>query len=378
MSLFDFSPRRFAAVAVKEFIQMRRDRMTLAMMIGVPVLQLTLFGYAINTNPKYLPSAVVSADKGPFVRTIVSAMERSDYFRTAGVSFESDAGKLLRSERAQFVVTFPEDFTRELVKGGRPAVLIEADAADPTAVSYALAAFQEIAASALDHDLRGPLSGLRQGKSPFEVRLHRLFNPEIRSQVNVVTGLLGVILTMTMIFITSLAVTREKERGTMENLLCMPVTPLEVMAGKIVPYILVGYVQVAIVLTLARTVFDISFAGSVPLLLVITFFFIAVNLALGVTISTLAANQLQAVQMSVFIFLPSILLSGFMFPFRGMPFWAQCVGNCLPLTHYMSIARGILLRGAALSDFAGHFAALMVILVIVVLTGLFRYRKTLD
>lgn len=372
-----FSFKRFAAIVIKEFIQMRRDRMTFAMMVGIPVIQLIIFGYAINTNPKFLPTAIVCADHSPFSRSIVSAMKSSEYFSIiTQVDSEQEAADLLKRAEVQFVVSFPENFSRELVKGQRPELLLQADAADPAAVSYAVASLGELVNGALQKDFRGILR--KQPDSLVDIRIHRCFNPEIRTQVNVVPGLLGIILTMTMVFITSLAVTREKERGTMETLLSTPVMPLEVMTGKIVPYIVVGYVQITLVLALAGTLFDISISGSVPLLYLIAFFFITANLAVGVTISTLAKNQLQAVQMSVFFFLPSILLSGFMFPFRGMPEWAQWVGNILPLTHFLIIVRGIVLRGAEFTDFAGQFMAMVAFLISVIIIGLLRYRKTLD
>ncbi len=372
-----FSFKRFAAVVIKEFIQMRRDRMTFAMMVGIPVIQLVIFGYAINTNPKFLPTAIVCADHSPFSRSIISAMKTSEYFSIIRqVDSEQEAADLLKRAEVQFVLSFPENFSRELVKGQCPQLLLQADAADPAAVSYAVASIGDLINNALQKDFRGMMP--RQTGSLVDVRIHRCFNPEIRTQINVVPGLLGIILTMTMVFITSLAVTREKERGTMETLLSTPVKPLEVMTGKIVPYILIGYVQITLVLGLAISLFDISISGSIPLLYLISFFFITANLAVGVTISTLAKNQLQAVQMSVFFFLPSILLSGFMFPFRGMPEWAQWVGDVLPLTHFLIIVRGIVLRGADFMDFAGHFLALSIFLVAVIIIGLLRYRKTLD
>ena len=372
-----FSFKRFVAVVIKEFIQMRRDRMTFAMMVGIPVIQLVIFGYVINSNPKFLPTAIVCADHSPFSRSIISAMKTSEYFNVVEeVDSEQKAADLLRRSEVQFVLSFPENFTRELVKGQRPQLLLELDAADPATVAYAVAAVDGLVNSALQKDFRGVLR--RPADSLVDARIHRCFNPEIKTQINIVPGLLGVILTMTMVFITSLAVTREKERGTMETLLSTPVKPLEVMTGKITPYILVGYIQITLVLGLAETLFDIDINGSILLLYLVSFFFITANLAVGVTISTLAKNQLQAVQMSVFFFLPSLLLSGFMFPFRGMPEWAQWVGDFLPLTHFLVIVRGIILRGADFMDFAGHFAALSTFLVAVIVIGVLRYRRTLD
>jgi len=372
-----FSFSRFAAVVRKEFVQMRRDRMTFAMMVGVPVMQLVIFGYAINTNPKNLPTAVVCTDSSPFVRSVLSGLESSGYFQVIGrTRTEDEAAALLRRAEVQFVLSIPPDFSRELAKGHHPALLLEADAADPAAVSYAVGALEPLIAAALAKDSRPSLPS--PGAPLVETRIHRCFNPEINTQINVVPGLLGIILTMTLVFITALAVTREKERGTMEALLATPVRPLEVMIGKITPYILVGYIQVTLVLLLAKLLFGISLSGSAGLLYLVCFFFITANLAVGVTISTLAKNQLQALQMSVFFFLPSILLSGFMFPFRGMPVWAQWVGDVLPMTHFLVIIRGIFLRSAGLPDFLGHFLALIAFLVAALLLGVSRYRRTLD
>lgn len=379
MNLRKFSFERFVSIAIKEFIQLRRDRVTLALIIGIPVIQLTIFGFAINTNPKYLPTAIVDADLSPFTRSVISAMHNSEYFRiTKDMVSETEAETLLRRGDIQFVITFPENYTRELLRGKQPQILIQADASDPTAVGYAVSTFQTLAVDVLKRDYRPVLPAGTSDTSPLDIRLQRCFNPEIKTPVNVVPGLLGVILTMTMTFITSLSMTKEKERGTMETLLSTPVRPLEVMMGKIIPYLLVGYVQIALVLSLARFVFDITVAGSIPLLLFISLFFIAANLAVGLTISTIAGHQVQAVQMSIFFFLPSILLSGFMFPYRGMPEWAQWIGTILPLTHYLQIVRGIILRGAGMADLLPHFMALVVFMIAVVMLGLFRYKQTLD
>jgi ABC-2 type transport system permease protein len=322
---------------------------------------------------------VVCAEHSNFTRAIINAMKNSEYFTIIKeAETEEEAEKILKGAKAQFVVTFPPDFSRELVKGRKPQLLIQADAADPAAVSYALLAFGEIVNSALARELKGFPLAIRGSSSPVDIRLHRCFNPEIKTQVYVVPGLLGVILMMTMVFITSLAITKEKERGTMETLLATPVKPLEVIIGKIVPYILIGYTQMSLVMLLARYLLDISCAGSVTLLYLIAFFFIAANLAIGVTISTLAKNQLQAVQISVFFFLPSILLSGFMFPFRGMPLWARCIGQTLPMTHFLEVARGIILRGAGFADLYGHCICIGIFLFAAILLSLAGYKRTLD
>ncbi len=374
-----FSFARFVAVMIKELLQLRRDRLTFAMMVGVPVLQLILFGFAINADPKRLPTAVLSADNGPFARALVAAMANSGYFEvTRAAPDEAALDRLLATGAVQFAVTIPAGFARDLQRGARPALLVEADATDPAATSNALSALAVLARQALDPELTGPLERLRADPDPVELRVHRRYNPEGITQYNVVPGLIGVVLTMTMVMMTALAVTRERERGTMENLLAMPVRPAEVMLGKIVPFVLIGYVQVLIILLAARGLFGVPVIGSLSLLSAVLVLFIAANLAVGFTFSTVARNQLQAMQMSVFFLLPSLLLSGFMFPFRGMPGWAQALGEILPLTHFLRIVRGILLKGNGWSEIAGEVAALAAFLAVVSAVALKRYRQTLD
>ena len=356
MNFPSFALHRFAAVLMKEFVQMRRDRLTFAMMIGVPIMQLVLFGYAINMDPKGLPAAVVSAESSPFSRSLVRAMENTGYFRiTATPATLDEADEMLVMGKVQFVLQIPEDFSRRVQRGDRGVVLVEADATDPAATSNAISALQQVGRTGLDHDLTGSLASLKAGPAPFEIRVHRRYNPEGVTQYNIVPGLMGVVLTMTMIMMTSIAMTRERERGTMENLLATPVRPLEVMLGKIVPYIVVGYVQVVVILTAAKFLFQVPMVGSLLLLSTVLILFIAANLAIGFTFSTLAKSQMQAMQMTMFFFLPSILLSGFMFPYRGMPHWAQTLGEVFPLTHFLRIVRGIMLKGAGLAEIApGH------------------------
>lgn len=374
-----FSWARFAAVLVKEFIQMRRDRLTFAMMVGIPLIQLTLFGFAINADPKRLPTAVLAQDTGVFSRSLVRSLENSGYFRVVRQPRgEAEAGRLLALGEVQFVVTIPPDFSRRLLRGERPALLVEADATDPAATSNALAALATLNRTALDHDLRGGLQALRGRDPPFEIRIHRRYNPEGVTQYNIVPGLMGVILTMTMIMMTALAITRERERGTMEHLLATPVLPLEVMIGKLVPYILVAYIQVLLILLASWLVFGVPVEGSLALLLACVLVFVAANLAVGIAFSTIAANQMQAMQMTFFFFLPSLLLSGFMFPFRGMPDWAQVIGELLPLTHFLRLVRGILLKGNGLAETLPHLWPIVLFMVVVVGLGLKRYRRTLD
>ena len=374
-----FSWNRFVAVLVKEFVQVRRDRLTFAMMIGVPVMQLVLFGFAINMDPKALPAAVISGEASPFSRTLVRALENSGYFRViAEPATEAQAEALIAGGQAQFIVRIPVDFSRKIQRGERPVVLVEADATDPAATSNALTALLALNLTALDRDLSGPLAGLRLGAPAFEIRVQRRYNPEGVTQYNIVPGLMGVVLTMTMVMMTALAMTRERERGTMENLLATPVRPFEVMIGKIVPYILIGYVQVVVILVAAKLIFQVPMVGSLALLAAVLVLFIAANLSVGFTFSTLARNQMQAMQMTFFFFLPSMLLSGFMFPFRGMPEWAQALGEVLPLTHFLRIVRGIMLKGNGWTDIAPEAAALGAFMTAAAFIAMRRYRETLD
>lgn len=375
----NFSLARLAAMMIKEFVQMRRDRMTFGMMVGIPLLQLLLFGYAINSDPKHLPTAILDADHGPVGRSVVAAMQASRYFDvTLLPESEGRADAILALGDAQFVVTIPADFSRRVLRGEHPQMIVEADATDPAATANALGVLEHIALHAADRDLAGPHASLRQGEAPFDLVVHRRYNPEGETAFNIVPGLMGVVLTMTMVIMTCLAVTRERERGTMESLLAMPLTPIEVMLGKILPYIAVGYLQVAFILAVAKLLFAVPMIGSLLLLSLVTVVFIAANLAVGFTFSTIAGNQLQAVQMGFFFFLPSILLSGFMFPFRGMPVWAQAIGEVLPLTHFLRIVRGILLKGSPWGDVAMDTLAMAAFMVVAGAIAIKRYRMTLD
>jgi ABC-2 type transport system permease protein len=349
------------------------------MIVGIPVMQLVLFGYAINSDPKLLPMALLSADQSIFARDFVAAVENSGYFRvTHRTSSEAELDDLLARGAVQFALTIPSDFSRKIQRGEQPVLLMEADATDPAATSNAIAALMTLNRSALDRDLTGGLEKLRSPPPPFELRIHRRYNPEGISQYNVVPGLIGVVLTMTMVIMTALAVTRERERGTMESLLATPVRPIEVMIGKIAPYIIVGYLQVILILLAAWLLFDVPMLGSLTLLSLALVVFIAANLAVGFTFSTIARNQLQAMQMAFFFFLPSLLLSGFMFPFRGMPAWAQWLGEVFPLTHFLRIVRGIMLKGNSAADILPQVWPIGLFLLVVATVALLRYRETLD
>jgi ABC-2 type transport system permease protein len=372
------SSRLFAVIG-KEFIQMRRDKVTFAMMVGIPLIQLILFGFAINMNPRHLPAAIVGDTQNQMSRRILTSMENSTYFQfISPQSTEREAHELLKKGKVQFVIHFPPLFSHDLIRGLKPQVLLEVDATDPAATSRAVGVFSDLSWLALKEELQGPLDRLNAKLPPWQPVVHAAYNPLAITAYNIVPGLLGVVLTMTLVIITALAITREYERGTMENLLATPLRPLEVMVGKIVPYIIVGYLQILLILFVARFVFNVPMEGSVLLLLILCLPYIAANLSMGLTFSTLASNQLQAVQGAMFFFLPSILLSGFMFPFRGMPQWAQYLGNVLPLTHFLVIVRGILLKGNGFFDVWRELLPIIGFTFVVMFIGFKRYRKTLD
>ena len=373
------SLRRIWAVLKKEFIQLKRDRTTLGMIAVIPLTQLLLFGYAINTDPKHLTTAVIAQDHSIFSRNIIAAMKNSDYFAIMPqTTTESEGKALLQQGKVSFVITIPEGFSRALIRGDKPNLLIEADATDPITVGNGLAAMNGIMGQIISHDANGALLYLRAGKPPYNLIIHRLYNPEGLSRYNIVPGLIGVILTMTGVMMTALALIRERERGTIENLLSMPVKPIEVMAGKISPYIIISYIQAAIILLTANLLFAIPIIGTIFILAVALFMFIVCNLALGFTLSAIAENQLQAMQMSIFIILPSILLTGFMFPFYGMPTWAQWIGSILPNTYFVRITRAIMLKGSSFPEIWVNIWPLMLFMIIVSAIAMKVYRRTLD
>ncbi|MDR2924752.1 MAG: ABC transporter permease [Azoarcus sp.] len=372
---FTFSVSRWLGILIKEFLQLKRDRLTFAMIVGIPVVQLLLFGFAINTDPRHMPTAVVMADPGPFARAYLAAMQNSSYFDLVGSVDAREADALLDEGRVRFVITFPAGFHRDLARGKSPPLLVEADATDPMAMSGALSVLAHLGTSVFAPDLPGLA---RARPPPIDLRVHRRYNPEGLTTYNIVPGIMGVILTMTLVLMTGLAMTRERERGTFECLLATPATPLEVLIGKIIPYIIIGLLQVTLILAASRWIFGIPVRGSLPLLYVMVLLFICANLMLGITISSLARNQLQSMQMTIFFFLPSILLSGFMFPFQAMPGWAQAIGNALPLTHFLLIVRGILLKGSGLGLLWPHIWPLLLFTAVALAAGLKTYRQTLD
>ena len=374
-----FSATRVFAVMIKEFKQLSRDRLTYAMMLAMPVVQLLLFGYAINSEPRHLPTALLVQEDTIFARSITSALRNSAYFDlTAQARTPAELDDMIRRGEVQFAVTIPGDFTRRVVRGDQAQMLVEVDATDPAATGPALAALAALPTQALSADLKGALAPKAAAAPPFEVVVHRRYNPEAITSYNIVPGLLGVILSMTLVMMTALSVTREAERGTMESLLATPVEPIEVMVGKLAPYVAVGLIQTAIILLLARFLFDVPMQGGWLGLSLGVALFIVGSLALGFLISTLAKTQLQAMQMSVFYILPSILLSGFMFPFRGMPAWAQALGEVLPVTHFLRVVRGALLKGQGLEDMWRELLALTAFVCVVTALAMARYRRTLD
>ena len=367
--------RRSGAMLLKEFLQLRRDRVTFASMISIPFMQLVLFGYAINTLPRDLPTAVLVQESSDVSRTILKALENTRYFKiTRQVRDEAEFDQLLQSGVVLFGVEIPANFERDLRRGDRPALLVAADATDPVASGSALGALGQLVQTALVNDRKIPDST----PGAFEIRAHARYNPAASSQLNIVPGLLGTILTLTMLIFTALSVTRETERGTMENLLSMPITPLEIMLGKITPYVVIGFLQAAMIVVAAVVLFDVPIVGNLLLLACLTTLFIATNLSVGYTFSTLAQNQLQAVQMAMMYFLPNMLLSGFLFPFAGMPLWAQWVGEFLPLTHYLRIVRAIMLKGTTLADLHYDTLALAGLMLVAMLIAVTRFRRTLD
>ncbi|MFI5011710.1 MAG: ABC transporter permease [Hyphomicrobiales bacterium] len=371
-----FSFRRFLAVLRKEWIQIRRDPMTLRLIIALPLMQLFLFGYAINSDPKHLPTGLVSAEHSKYERSLVAALQNTGYYDIRPLASEAAGEKALAEGDVIFVLNIPPQFERSVDRGEKPTVLMDADATDPSAIGNATAALAAIT-TALDRDLPEALRG-GPASPPFLFELHARYNPEQLTVLNIVPGLICVVLIFSTLIITTLSITRERERGTMENLLAMPVRPVEVMIAKILPYIGVGYLQVVLIMTISAIVFHLPVRGSIPLLVFALGLFIASNLALGFTFSTVASNQMQAMQMAQFALLPSIMLSGFMFPFKGLPVWAQYIGELLPITHALRITRGMLLKGNGIADILPQLWPIAAFTLVVAAVAVWSYRETLD
>lgn len=373
-----FSFSRWFAIVIKEFIQLKRDRITFGMIVGIPLVQLILFGFAINTDPKHLPTAVVCDDNSEVTRSLISTMKNSEYFDIQPVQNYADAADALKKGELQFILTISNGFTEKLLRGDSPQIVLEADATDPSATGIALSNITGIIKSVAQKEFHGALGYLAIQPQPFEVVIHRKYNPEGITQYNIIPGLMGVILTMTLTLMTALAITREKERGTMENILATPTKPIEILSGKITPYILIGLIQASIILLAAKLLFHVPIVGSLWLIYAVALLFIIVNLTIGIMISSIAQNMFQSMQLVFFYFLPSILLSGFMFPFLGMPKWAQHVGSLLPLTYFNRLIRGVVLKGNGLTELYPNILPLLLIGTLTMFLASKLYRKTLD
>jgi ABC-2 type transport system permease protein len=371
-----FSFKRFVALLRKEWLQILRDPITLRFIIALPMMQLFLFGYAINTDPKHLPAGLLSVNHSKYERSLITALQNTGYYDISMLSSEAEAERALAQGELLFVITIPANFDRSVDRGDAPSVLVDADASDPTAVANATAALPALS-TALNRDLP-PIRQVQSPPLPFQIVVHARYNPERLTVLNVVPGLICIVLIFSTVFVTALSITRERERGTMENLLAMPVRPIEVMLAKVVPYILVGYVQVVLILIAAALVFQLPIRGSVPLLLGALGLFIAGNLAFGITISTLSTNQMQAIQFAQFTLLPQIFLSGFIFPFKGMPIWAQWMGEVFPTTHAIRIVRGLLLKGNGLAEILPEIWPLALFTLAAMVIATWLYRETLD
>jgi ABC-2 type transport system permease protein len=374
-----FSFYRLGSLVIKEFTQFRRDRGTFMLIVIMPILQLLIFGLAINANPKWLPSALINSDNGPFSRTLVHALENTQYFKFDHYpKSENEANKLIATHQVLFSLNIPPDFSRKLVRGDKPSALLEVDGTDPISVGYAISASNGLLTNAFQYDLIGPLKSLNPQSGPVQLIIHTKYNPTINTQYNIVPGLFGMLLTSALVVVASMALTRERERGTMETLLSTTIMPLEVIIGKATPFIIVGYLQVIIVLLMAIFFFNIPMTGNPILLLTMVFPFIIANLSVGITISTIAKTQLEASQLSMLFFMPSMTLSGFAFPFKGMPNWAQWIGNALPLTHFINIVRGIMLKGIQFSEVWVDLWPILLFILVMLSIALKRYRQTLD
>lgn len=374
-----FSFQRLKAIIKKEFIQLLRDNTTLKMIVMLPIIQLLLFGFAINLDPKNLPTAIISQDNSFITRSIVTGLQNSKYFKiTHNISSDKEGDELLKQGKVLFVISIPDNFTQDVIRGKKPEILLQADATDPTGISGAVSSLNGITEKVITENIKGNLSYLKNTKPAFSIILHKSYNPEGFTRFNIVPALIGLILVFTGVMMTALAITRERERGTMENLLSMPVKPIEVMIGKIMPFVFIGLFQSIIVLCLANYLFLIPILGNIGLLFASIILFIICNLSMGFLISTVAKNQAQALQMSLLVLMPSIIMSGFMFPFQGMPAWAQAIGQCIPLTYFVRIVRGIMLKGAGFIDILPHLYPLCIIVLVLTFITMKAYKNTLD
>jgi ABC-2 type transport system permease protein len=366
-------------IAHKELLQLRRDRLTLAMMVALPILQLLLFGYAINTDVRHIPTVVFDQDRSALSRDLVRSLVATGFYDLSGnVRSYDEIADALRAGRARVALVVPGNFSSDVTSGRGSKLQLVVDGSDPQTVASATNTAASLAAARSSALLVSRLE--RAGavaSGAIDVEPNTWYNPDLRTAIYVVPGLVGVILTMTMVMLTAMAIARERERGTLEQLIVSPVRRLELVVGKIVPYVAMGYVQMTLILFAGGLVFDVPIMGSALLLYALAFVFIAANLALGLFFSTLAKTQQQAMQMSFFFLLPNILLSGFMFPFEGMPRPAQWLAQALPLTHFLRIVRGITLKGSGFADVSPELVWLCGILVALVALASLRFSKKL-
>ena len=368
--------KRFGPMFRKEFIQMRRDRLTLGIMVGIPVIQLLLFGFAIQTDVRHIPTVVLDESRTPTSRDVIAAFQNTGNFRiVTHVDGRATLDAWIARGDAQAGIVIPQDFPRDLARGTTATIQVIVDASDPLSSQAALAAAAGVAQV---RNLAILSAAAHRNTLPLETRVRPRYNPGLRSPNYIVPGLVGVILTITLVLVTAMAIVRERERGTLEQLIVTPITKTELMLGKIAPYVGVGLVQMTTVLLLGRFVFDVPLTGNVVLLYGVAFVFIVASLALGLFVSTLVRTQQQAMQASFFFVLPNILLSGFMFPYAGMPQWAQWIGEFLPLTHYLRIVRAVMLKGATLPDLQYDTLALAGLMLIAMTIAVTRFRRTLD
>lgn len=371
---------RVFVIAWKELLQLRRDRLTVAMMLLLPVIQLLLFGYAINTDVRHTKTIVYDQDQTAESRDLARTLESTGYYDVVGhAQSYDDVEHALRAGEARVALVVPKSYASDIARGRKARVQLVVDGSDPQVVGSATNTAASFIAARSSQLMIARLTkaGMPIAGAPVELEPNTWYNPDLRTAVYIVPGLVGVLLTMTMVMLTAMAIARERERGTLEQLIVSPVRRLELVVGKIVPYVAIGYVQMSLVLLVGRFVFGVRIVGSLPLLYALALMFIAANLALGLVFSTVAQTQQQAMQMSFFFLLPNILLSGFMFPFEGMPRPAQWLSQGLPLTHFLRIVRGIVLRGAGFRDLTGELVWLACILLALVTFSSLRFRKKL-
>lgn len=357
----------------KEFIIISNDRGTIAMLIVLPIMLLILFGFAIRLDPKHLPTAIISYDHTPLIRSFISNLEASQYFKITDTSNnERKKNEEFASGRISISITIPQNFTREYVRGENPQMLVEIDGSDPGSSATALGNVQPILNQAIKQFSKNGLGFRARNQSSRDVNLviHRLYNESNLSEYNIIPGLIGVLLTLTMVMLTSTAITSEKESGTMEMLLSTPLKSTEIILGKVVPYVLLGYLQLTSVLIFGKLLINLPIEGSLFLLYLAAAPFIIANLMVGMIFSTIAKTPMQSMQLSVFFQLPSMFLSGYIFSFFGMPLWARAIGYCLPMTYFMRIARGILLKANSFAQIVPNIIPIIFIcLILIFVTG---------